>query len=74
MYRQQRHNNRDLMRYAGLGAQIFVSLGIAVFAGYKGDKWLHFSFPFLVWMLPLIVLCVMIYKLIRDTSNKKDQA
>ena len=74
MYPQQKHNNNDLMRYAGLGAQIFVSLGIAVFAGYKGDKWLHFSFPFLVWMLPLIVLCLMIYKLIRETSKKKNQA
>ncbi len=74
MYSKQKpNNNSDLMRYAGLGAQIFVSLGIAVFAGYKGDKWLHFSFPFLVWMLPLIVLCVMIYKLIKDTSKKKDQ-
>jgi len=75
MYPQQKHNNySDLMRYAGLGAQIFVGLGIAVFAGYKGDKWLQFSFPLLVWLLPLIVLCVMIYKLIRDTSKKKNQA
>ncbi len=46
MYSKQKRNNSDLMKYAGLGAQIFVSLGIAVFAGYKGDKWLHFSFPF----------------------------
>ncbi len=71
MYSKQKHNNSDLMRYAGLGAQIFVSLGIAVFVGYKGDKWLHFSFPFLVWMLPLIVLCVMVYKLIKDTSKNR---
>jgi hypothetical protein len=72
MYPQQKQNNSDLMRYAGMGAQIFVSLGIAVFAGYKGDKWLRFSFPFFIWMLPLIVLCVMIYKLIRETSKKKN--
>ncbi len=72
MYPQQKHNNNsDIMRYAGLGAQIFVSLGIAVFAGYKADKWLHFYFPFLVWMLPVIVLCVMIYKLIKDTSKNR---
>lgn len=59
------------MRYAGLGAQIFVSLGLAVFAGYKGDRWLKFSFPVLVWLLPFLVLCVMIYSLIRETSKKK---
>ncbi|MDB5196117.1 MAG: hypothetical protein JWP88_487 [Flaviaesturariibacter sp.] len=58
------------MRYAGLGAQIFVSLGIAVFAGYKADGWLHTSIPLLVWVLPFAVLSVMIYKLVKDTSKK----
>ncbi|RYF86224.1 MAG: hypothetical protein EON98_04335 [Chitinophagaceae bacterium] len=39
----QKQNNAggDVMRYAGLGAQILVSLGIAVFAGYHIDKWVH---------------------------------
>jgi uncharacterized membrane protein len=60
------------MRYAGLGAQLFVSLGIAVFAGYKADKWLNISLPLLVWLLPFIVLCMMIYKLIKETSKRKD--
>jgi hypothetical protein len=63
--------NNDLMRYAGLGAQLFVSLGIAVFAGYKGDQWLHTPFPLLVWGVPLAVLFVMIFKLVKDTSKKK---
>ena len=64
-------NNSDIMRYAGLGAQIFVSLGLAVLAGYKLDHWLHFSLPVLVLLLPLVVLCAMIYQLIRETSKKK---
>jgi len=59
------------MRYAGLGMQLFVSLGLAVFAGYKGDKWLGVRFPVFVWVLPLIVLFLLIYKLIRETSQKK---
>lgn len=62
----------DWMRYAGLGSQILVSLGIAVFAGYKIDKWLKIPLPLLVWLLPLAVLIGMIYKLIKDTSKKKD--
>jgi branched-subunit amino acid permease len=69
-------NTNDLMRYAGLGAQFFVSLGLAVFAGYKIDKWIHISIPLLVWLFPFIVLCVMIYNLIKETSkrnNKDDQ-
>jgi hypothetical protein len=60
------------MRYAGLGSQILVSLGIAVFAGYKIDKWVKMPLPFLVWLLPLIVLIAMIYKLIKETSGKKN--
>ena len=67
-------SNRDLLRYAGLATQTFVALGLAVFAGLKADEWLRFSFPVLVWVLPLAVICVMIYGLIRDTSKKKDRS
>ena len=58
------------MKYAGLGMQIFVSLGLAVFVGYKADKWLTTRFPVFVWALPLIVLVLLIYKLIRETSKR----
>ena len=60
------------MRYAGLGGQIFVSLGIAVFAGYKADRWISTTIPLFVWLLPFVVLCLMIYKLIRETSKRKN--
>ncbi|MFN2456716.1 MAG: AtpZ/AtpI family protein [Chitinophagaceae bacterium] len=58
------------MKYAGLGMQIFVSLGIAVFIGYKADKWLRISIPFFIWFLPFIVLFMMIYRLIKETSKR----
>lgn len=61
----------DLLRYAGLGAQILVAIGVAVFAGLKIDKWLHLSFPLLVWLLPLLAVSTMIYQLIKETSKKK---
>ena len=67
---QKQTTNSDLMRYAGMGAQIFVSLGLAVFAGIKIDHWLNMRLPLLVWLLPFLVLCMMIYKLIRETSKK----
>lgn len=60
------------MRYAGLGSQILVSLGVAVFAGYHADKWLNIAFPLFVWILPLLVVSVMMYKLIKETSKKKE--
>ena len=63
--------NAQLWQYAGIGGQIFVSLGIGVFLGLKADEWLKFKFPLLVWILPLLILIVMIAKLIKSTSNKK---
>jgi len=67
---KQNDAGNDVMRYAGLGAQILVSLGLAVFAGYHADKWIKIPFPLLVWVLPLLVVSMMIYKLIKETSNK----
>lgn len=61
------------MRYAGLATQFFVGLGIAVFAGYKIDKWMSTPIPLLVWVLPFVVLVMMIYKLVKDTSKRKKE-
>jgi hypothetical protein len=72
MYRQpKQNNNSDLMLYAGMGSQILVSLGLGVFAVYHADKLLKLRLPLLVWLLPFLILCLMIYKLIRETSKKK---
>jgi hypothetical protein len=69
----QKQNNasNDVLRYAGLGAQILVSIGIAVFVGLKLDQWIHMPIPLLVWLLPLLVVSLTIYKLIKETSKKK---
>ena len=60
--------NKDLMRYAGLASQMLVGLGSAVFIGLKTDKWLKLSFPILSWLLPLLVLAAIIYKIMKDTG------
>jgi hypothetical protein len=66
----QNNSKRDLLRYAGLGTQIFAGLGISVFIGLKIDKWLNFSTPLLVWILPLLFLAAVFYKLIKETSKQ----
>ena len=66
-------NNRILLRYAGLGTQILVSLGLAVFIGLKLDAWIRTPFPVLVWLLPLLIIIGMIIKIIKDTSKKHDK-
>jgi F0F1-type ATP synthase assembly protein I len=63
--------NKQLLRYSGLAMQFLAGLGIGVFIGLKADKWLNFSIPLLVWFLPLLILCGIIYKIIKDTSAKK---
>lgn len=69
---KKKSNNSDLMRYAGMGTQIFVSLGIAVFVGIKADKALNLSLPLLTLLLPVLVLCLMIFKLVKETSKKNN--
>ena len=61
------------MRYAGWGTQLFVILALAVYGGHKLDTWLHFPIPLLVWILPFVVLVVMIYQLIKDTSKNREE-
>lgn len=67
----QNDSNKQLMRYAGLAMQFLVSIGLAVFIGLKADGWLKISIPLLVWLLPLLIICGIIFKLVRETSNKK---
>lgn len=64
------NNNRDILRYASLGTQMLVSIGIAVFIGLKLDGWLH-TLPLFSCALPLLVLVGIFYKLMRETGNKK---
>jgi F0F1-type ATP synthase assembly protein I len=64
-------NNNDLLRYAGLGTQLLVSIGIAVFIGLKADQWLH-TLPLFSCVLPLLVLFATFYKLMRQTDTKKN--
>ena len=66
------NNNRDLLRYASMGTQIFVALGIAVFIGLKADKWLKISAPLLVLLLPVLALVGIIYKIVKETSKQKN--
>jgi F0F1-type ATP synthase assembly protein I len=68
--RQSPNNNRDILRYAGLGTQLLAAIGIGVFAGLKADQWLHTS-PLFICALPLLVLTGIFYKLIRETGKQK---
>ncbi|HXS58279.1 MAG TPA: AtpZ/AtpI family protein [Hanamia sp.] len=66
----RKESNRQLMRYAGLGAQFLIAIALGIFVGLKIDEWLKFSFPLLVWLLPLLIIIGMLIKIIKDTDKK----
>ena len=65
------NSNKELFRYAGLGTQLLVAIGLAVFAGLKLDRGLHTS-PLFTVALPLLVLAGIFYKLVRETGKSKN--
>jgi hypothetical protein len=68
--KSRKESNKQLMKYAGMGMQFLVSIGLGVFLGLKTDEWLHFSFPLLVWLLPLLMIIGITIKIIKDTTQK----
>ena len=68
----KKNDNNILFRYAGMGAQILVSLGLAVFIGLKLDAWIRTPFPVLVWVLPLLVIAVTIVRLVKETARDRN--
>src|SRR5579872_6811350 len=62
---------RQLMRYAGLGGQMAVSIGVAVWLGVKADKWLKVNFPIFSWVVPLLVIVIMLVQIIKANPGKK---
>jgi hypothetical protein len=68
---KKQFSNARLMQYAGLATQLAISLLIAVFGGRWIDKKINMAIPLCVWLFPLMVIVVTIFKLIKDTSVKK---
>jgi hypothetical protein len=67
----EKKRNVNLFKYASMGTQFLVGIGIGVFIGLKADGWLKLKIPLLVWILPLLIIVGFTLKLIKDTSKKK---
>ena len=67
----QQNNNQSLLKYAGLATQFAIAISLAVFIGIKIDKSMTLKNPMLVWILPLLFIIVIIFKIIKDTAPKK---
>ena len=59
------------MRYATMGTQMLVVIGLGVFAGFKLDKWLELKIPIFTLVLSLLSVAAAIYLSIKDLLKKK---
>lgn len=71
MNKDNNTKNTSLLKYAGLATQFLVGIGLAVYGGIQLDRWLKLKMPVAVWVLPLLLISGVIYKIIKDTSAKK---
>ena len=68
---KKKADNSLLWKYAGFATQLIIALGLAVYGGLKLDNLLKFKSPVIVWVLPLLIILVLIYKVIKDTAPNK---
>lgn len=60
--------NNDFWQYAGLGTEMLASIGVAVFAGYKLDHWLHLEIPVFLIIFALLALVLILWRIIKETK------
>jgi len=66
-----KQDNNLLWKYAGLATQFLIAIGLSVYGGLQIDKWLKIKIPLAVWVLPLLVIIAVIYRIVKDTAPKK---
>jgi uncharacterized membrane protein YhiD involved in acid resistance len=64
------HNN-EFLKYAGMATQFIVTLGVAIFIGFKVDQWIGWRFPLLTILLPLTAIISLLYKIYIESNPKK---
>jgi len=68
---EKNRNRNTLLRYAGLAFQMMATLGLAVFVGYKLDRWIGWSFPILMIIFSLLALTLLLWQIIKDTRRNE---
>lgn len=67
--KSSKSNKQLLLEYSGFAFTLMASAGIATYFGLKLDDWVQFDFPVFVWLLPFIIIVILIFKAIKDTSK-----
>lgn len=69
-HRSSKSNLEYLAQYAGLGVQLLVAIGLALWLGIKADEWLTINTAIFSWLLPLLIVIVMIIKIVKETGRR----
>lgn len=69
--KNQPDSRNAYMRYASMGTQMLVIIGLGVFGGYKLDKWLEWKVPVFTLVLSMLSVFVAIYLTVKDLIRKK---
>jgi F0F1-type ATP synthase assembly protein I len=59
------------MKYATMGTQMMITIGLGVFLGIKLDKWLQLKFPVFTVVLSLLSVFAAIYLAVKDLLKRK---
>jgi hypothetical protein len=70
-FRYMEKSPRSYMRYATMGTQMLIVIGLGVFAGIKLDQWLEFKFPLFTVVLSLVSVVTAMYLAVKDLLKKK---
>ena len=69
--KKQPDDSKAYMRYAGMGTQMLVIIGLGVFGGFKLDKWLELKIPVFTLILSLLSVAAAIYLSVKDLYKNK---
>ena len=64
-------DSASYMRYAAMGTQMLVIMGLGVFGGYYLDKYFEFKIPVFTLLLSLLSVAAALYLSIKDLIKKK---
>ncbi|MBU6159038.1 MAG: hypothetical protein KGP35_08405 [Bacteroidetes bacterium] len=59
-----------LYHYAGLAMQWLAILLLSVWGGKKADQGLKFSKPVFSWLLPVVAIVMLLFKVVKDTRSR----
>ena len=68
--KNQPDSNNSYMRYASMGTQMLVIIGLGVFGGYYIDKYFAFKIPVFTLCLSLLSVAAAIYLSVKDFLKK----